>query len=107
MEGHLEVIHKVILEAKRGMVSHPNGVACSCCSITPNPQTSYYTVPRGEFLPLYQLSFQLFIPSTNPFNFTSLHYTSPHYTSSVLVGAGIQDQSASPVGGDLGGLCEE
>ena len=48
------------------------GVPLFC--ITPNPQSSCCTLPRGEFLLLYKLSIQLFTPPFNTFQFL-LHFT--------------------------------
>ena len=61
--------------------SSTNGrLGTACCCVTPNPQTSCCTPPRGEFLPLWQLSFQFFTQPTNPFHFTSIHFTLLRYT---------------------------
>ena len=97
------------LVAKAGLEKDAIAKVGRCCA-TSYPQTSCCTLPRCEFLPLCQLSFQLITPPINnfSFHFTTLHYTSPHNTSlhctsSSLAGAGNRDQSAGPVGGGSGG----
>ena len=57
---------------------------CCCCCMTPNPQSSRCTLPRGEVSASARFLFSsslLQTTTTVPLHYTALHFTAQHFTS--------------------------